>query len=178
MPSTLPSAEECLERIFAGESGELCFSSEHNEPEEIPPLYFELACGHRVILALRECAITDVLDNKNWRTWEFLALRIYVAGDRYDNRLRRYAELREGVDFERTHVMKHWLWLEELTRGVGIWEFEDVEDFLDCLCDYLGKNFSEEDNLEHWQRLPGLCIPSLFDQWDDSLSTESGMEGL
>lgn len=167
-----------MERIFAGDQEDFVFFVQHEETDDIPALKFELACGHRVVLAFRECSLIESLDRSIWRAWGFLALRIYVAGEDYDNRIRRYWEFRGGIDFERNQVEKHWSWLDELINCDDIWEFDGVEDFVDKLCDHMAASVSEEDMVAHFHKLPGLCIPSIFDQWDDSISGESECEAF
>jgi hypothetical protein len=174
MQSSISRAEECLARVFAGNAtGVFKFAPfVETEPELLAPVFIELGCGHRVAFALMGCAIIETYEDANWQPWEYSAISVYVAGDHYDNRLRKCFELREGIEFQRANVADHWLWLEELAASRQVLDFDDVDDLLDCFCDHIAQNFEVEDMVCHCHRLPGLYIPSVFDQWDDSFSND------
>lgn len=174
MQSTISRAEERLARVFGGTGiGVVQFAPfAEVDPELLAPIMMELGCGHRVMFALMGCAIIETYEDANWQPWEYSAISVYVAGDQYDNRLRKCFELREGIEFERSNVADHWLWLEELAASRHVFDFDDVNDLIEYFCEHIAQNYAIEDMASHFRRLPGLYIPSIFDQWDDSLSND------
>jgi hypothetical protein len=169
----VPSApNQSLALLFAGDIEALQFVEWAADPSKLGPILLELACGHRVMLAVKYCTMVETVEPVISSPWSYWAIRVYVAGDFFDDRMRIHSEFREGVEFERQRLGDIWEWLEGLAASRTIYEFDYVDEIMEVIDDYLAFNFSLEDACQHFQRLPGLCIPSLFDRWDDSLSND------
>jgi len=172
MHDLLSASQQCLARIFAGEVDELQFVGWEVSPEDLDPIFMELSSGHQIVLSMMHCALVESLESMISRPWEYWAIRVYVVGDHYDGRLRRHSEFREGVEFERDRLAEIWEWFADLAASRLVYQFDYVDDLLEHFADYLALNFSVEDAFRHFERLPAVCIPSIFDQWDDSFSND------
>jgi hypothetical protein len=142
-----------------------------SEPTEPEAICFELANGHNVKLHAKVWPGQDYEDwISNNPTAPYFAIRIYSTENTNPRRLAYVDEFCEGADFAQHDFEEIWQWLTEFCRSRDVYEFDELEEFIDHVADSLVERFtSDMDAVDHIKHLPEICSPEAFDKVDDSI---------
>jgi hypothetical protein len=150
-------------------------TSDSSSDEELEAIRCRLANGHRVVFMCQKFWIQPTAEDRRegQAATELQALRIYSNGELGSQRTRLAYEFRLGKDFELDGLQPFWAWLRELIESRALYDYDTLDDLMADFALELEKAAVEQDNaVSHYEHLPELTIPSLFDHWDDSFSND------
>jgi len=147
------------------------YEDEPADAHELEPIICQLANGHDIKIQARLWS--------RWRTYEewisgvkpdpYFAIRIYSTQDTLPKRLAWVEEFCAETDFPHDYFDEIWQWLSNLCGGREVFDFDELNEFLDHLSDnILQFAMLESDAVEHFKHLPELFNPEAFDKVDDS----------
>jgi hypothetical protein len=141
------------------------------DTQELEPIVCELANGHDIKIQAQLWS--------RWRTYEewvsgikpepYFAIRVYCTENSLPKRMVWVEEYCAESDFPKDYFDEIWQWLINLCGGREIFDFDDLDEFLDHLSDaILQFTMLESDAVEHFKHLPEISKPEDFDKVDDS----------
>ncbi|HWB02795.1 MAG TPA: hypothetical protein VG796_07195 [Verrucomicrobiales bacterium] len=141
--------------------------------EEFPKLFCHLANGHWVEFACQRywMAPSTAAAKKGQQAVEVEAVRIFSNEEPGSGNGKLIHEFRQGPEFHPAALGPAWEWLRDLLRSRRLYDYDSLEELLTDFADILATSAAETAVL-HYERLPELTFPELFDRWDDSLTND------
>jgi len=145
---------------------------ESPDADDLERIDCQLANGHTLKIVARMWS--------RWRTYgewvagytpePYFAIRVYCTEGTLPKRLVWVEEYCAGTDFPQDYFDEIWQWLAELCQGREVFDFDELDEFLDHLSDAVMEfTMLESDAVEHFEHLAELTDPDAFDKVDDSV---------
>ena len=148
-------------------------------PEELEPIHCRLANGHRVVFMCQKFWVQPSIEDRRegQQATEVQALRVYSNSEPGAQRTSLSYEFRLGKDFELDGLRPSWQWMRELIESRALYDYDTLDDLMTDFALELEKAAVNSDNaVEHYEHLPEMTVPSLFDHWDDSFISDQDDE--